>query len=128
MATQQDRASHFDRYVTALAQMPFLVGFHWFEFTDEPAEGRFDGENSNYGLVNIKDEPWQVLVERMTQVKRPGRNSSNSASKASPDALRLKGWTWTGAELRDDSERGVVAKRQRRLIDRYRNHESTPHP
>lgn len=66
--TQQDRAEHFDKFVTALAQMPFMVGFHWFEYCDEPAEGRFDGENSNYGLVNIKDEPWQVLVERMTQV------------------------------------------------------------
>ena len=66
--TQQDRADHFDQYVTALAQMPFMVGFHWFEYYDEPAEGRFDGENSNYGLVNIKDEPWQLLVGRMTQV------------------------------------------------------------
>ncbi len=66
--TQQDRADYFDRYVTGLAQMPFMVGFHWFEYCDEPAEGRFDGENSNYGLVNIRDEPWTVLVERMTQV------------------------------------------------------------
>ncbi len=68
LATQQERADHFDRYVTALAQMPFMVGFHWFEYADEPAEGRFDGENSNYGLVNIKDEPWDILVQRMTQV------------------------------------------------------------
>ena len=66
--TQKDRAEHFDSYVTALAEMPFMVGFHWFEYCDEPAEGRFDGENSNYGLVNIKDEPWQILVERMTEV------------------------------------------------------------
>ncbi len=68
LPTQRDRAEHFDRYVTALARMPFLVGYHWFEYGDEPAEGRFDGENSNYGLVNIQDEPWSVLVERMTQV------------------------------------------------------------
>jgi hypothetical protein len=68
VATQQDRADGFDNYVTALAKMPFVVGFHWFEYADEPAEGRFDGENSNYGLVNIKDEPWQILVERMTHV------------------------------------------------------------
>ncbi|MBM3840396.1 MAG: beta-agarase [Verrucomicrobia bacterium] len=68
VSTQQDRAGHFDRYVTELIRMPFMVGFHWFEYCDEPAEGRFDGENSNYGLVNIQDEPWQVLVERMTQV------------------------------------------------------------
>jgi hypothetical protein len=68
VATQQDRADRFDAYLSALAKMPFVVGFHWFEYADEPAEGRFDGENSNYGLVNLKDEPWQILVERMTRV------------------------------------------------------------
>jgi len=66
--TQRDRADRFEEYVTALMRLPFMVGFHWFEFCDEPAEGRFDGENSNYGLVNIKDEPWEVLVERMARV------------------------------------------------------------
>ena len=68
VATQQDRAERFDAYVTALAKMPFLVGYHWFQYFDQPAEGRFDGENSNYGLVTGKDEPWPVLVERMTRV------------------------------------------------------------
>lgn len=68
LATQQDRADHLDRYVTGLAQLPFIVGYHWFEYSDEPAEGRFDGENSNYGLVNIKDEPWTVLVTRLQEV------------------------------------------------------------
>jgi len=45
-----------------------VVGYHWFEHADEPAEGRFDGENSNYGLVNIRDEPWSILVARAVAV------------------------------------------------------------
>jgi hypothetical protein len=68
VATQEERAQHFDNYVTALLGLPFAVGFHWFEYADEPAEGRFDGENSNYGVVNIKDEPWVTLTERMKAV------------------------------------------------------------
>jgi hypothetical protein len=68
VATQQERAEHFDQYVTALLDLPFAVGFHWFEYADEPAEGRFDGENSNYGLVDIHDEPWAILTERMRSV------------------------------------------------------------
>lgn len=40
-----------------------LVGFHWFEWADEPATGRFDGENSNYGLNNIKDEPYLTFYK-----------------------------------------------------------------
>ncbi len=66
--TQKDRADGFQRYVEALEDIPAAVGYHWFEYTDEPASGRFDGENSNYGLVDINDNPWQVLVERMTAV------------------------------------------------------------
>jgi len=68
--TQKDRADGYERYVTGLLKLPFLVGWHWFQWSDQPAEGRFDGENSNYGLVNIKDEPWQVLTERMTAFNR----------------------------------------------------------
>lgn len=66
--TQAERADCFEAYVTALLQLPFAVGFHWFEYADEPAEGRFDGENSNYGLVNIRDEPWEILTTRMREV------------------------------------------------------------
>jgi len=66
--TQQDRAESFERYVRELAALPMVVGYHWFEHADEPAEGRFDGEDSNYGLVNIEDDPYQALVEAMTKV------------------------------------------------------------
>ncbi len=68
--TQQERAEHFERYVRELMALPMVVGYHWFEHADEPAEGRFDGENSNYGVVNIQDEPYQVLTETMTRVNR----------------------------------------------------------
>jgi hypothetical protein len=66
--TQEERANCFEAYVTALAQTPFVIGYHWFQYTDQPAEGRFDGENSNYGLVKLNDEPWDLLVDRMTKV------------------------------------------------------------
>ena len=66
--TQKDRADGFTRYVQGLIDLPFMVGFHWFEHADEPKEGRFDGENSNYGLVTIEDRPWDGLTQAMTQV------------------------------------------------------------
>ncbi len=68
VATQSDRAEGFTRYVRGLLDLSFLVGFHWFEHADEPKEGRFDGENSNYGLVTIEDKPWEVLTTRMKEV------------------------------------------------------------
>ncbi|MGD0459576.1 MAG: beta-agarase [Terriglobia bacterium] len=68
VATQRDRAEGFTRYVEALAGLPSCVGYHWFEYRDEPAEGRFDGENSNYGLVKIDLTPWTMLTDRMKEV------------------------------------------------------------
>lgn len=69
VATQADRAAGFTAYVEALAALPSCVGFHWFEYRDEPREGRrLDGENSNYGVVKIDFTPWEVLTKQMTQV------------------------------------------------------------
>ncbi len=69
VATQEDRAKGFAAYVEALAALPTCVGYHWFEYRDEPKEGRrLDGENSNYGIVKIDFTPWEVLTTRMKQV------------------------------------------------------------
>jgi hypothetical protein len=69
VATQEDRAKGFTDYVEALAALPSCVGFHWFEYRDEPKEGRrLDGENSNYGVVRIDFTPWDVLTKQMTDV------------------------------------------------------------
>jgi hypothetical protein len=49
------RGQGHKNYTTSLAPLKGVVGFHWFEWTDEPVEGRKgDGENSNYGLVDLK--------------------------------------------------------------------------
>jgi len=66
LATQSDRADAYERYTLSSFAAPYVVGQHWFEFTDEPKGGRFDGENSNFGLVSTSDVPWETLVGRMT--------------------------------------------------------------
>jgi agarase len=68
VATQQDRADLFDHYITAISKLPNCVGYHWFEYADEPKEGRFDGENCNYGLVKIDDSAWDLLTDRVREV------------------------------------------------------------
>ncbi len=65
--TQVERARCYREYLTTLLSLPFVVGAHWFKYTDEPAEGRFDGENSNYGLVNIKDEPYELFLQTVRE-------------------------------------------------------------
>lgn len=60
---QAARARAYTDYVKWLESLPEAVGYHWFEWCDEPKEGRFDGENSNYGLVNIHDQPYRQFVK-----------------------------------------------------------------
>jgi hypothetical protein len=59
---QLARAKAYTDYVNWLLSVPEAVGYHWFEWVDEPKEGRFDGEDSNYGLVNIRDKPYEDFV------------------------------------------------------------------
>lgn len=63
---QAARARAYTNYVKWLESLPEAVGYHWFEWCDEPKEGRFDGENSNYGLVNIHDQPYMQFVRTVT--------------------------------------------------------------
>lgn len=60
--TQTERAEHFAAFAHRHLAPPWGVGLHWFEWTDEPPGGRFDGENSNWGLVSLEDEPYAELV------------------------------------------------------------------
>ena len=67
---QAARARAYSNYVKWLESMPEAVGYHWFEWCDEPHGGRFDGENSNYGLVDIHDRPYTEFVKAVTQANR----------------------------------------------------------
>jgi hypothetical protein len=65
--TQEERASRYTRYVETLAALPQMIGFHWFQYSDQPTMGRFDGEDCNYGIVDQKDEPYEPLLSAMRE-------------------------------------------------------------
>ncbi|MEM0379004.1 MAG: hypothetical protein QXL98_03105 [Thermofilaceae archaeon] len=68
VSTQSERANLTYSFVTGLIKLPYVIGYHWFQYFDQPKEGRFDGENSNYGLVKIDDEPYQEMVEMFARL------------------------------------------------------------
>ena len=62
--TQTDRAKAFRTFQEYLFSRPYMVGSNYFMWADEPALGisrRFP-EDSNYGLVNVEDEPYEELT------------------------------------------------------------------
>jgi hypothetical protein len=69
VATQRERAEGYECYVGSLARLPFILGWHWFQFFDQSPGGRsFDGEDSNYGLVDIENRPYEELTTAMRDV------------------------------------------------------------
>ncbi|RIL04756.1 MAG: hypothetical protein DCC71_12970 [Proteobacteria bacterium] len=65
---QPARADAYEGYLDRVLARPWIVGAHWFEWADQPASGRFDGEDNNWGLVTIDDEPYPELLLRMWSV------------------------------------------------------------
>jgi Putative Ig domain len=63
-ANQQARATDYANFLAPLYEdAPWLVGDEWFQYTDQPANGRVpNGENNNFGLVNIDDQPYPEVT------------------------------------------------------------------
>ena len=74
--TQDERAAAAETFVKLLRATPFVVGHSYFMWVDDPPLGirKLFGEDSNYGLVNERDEPYQKLTDvfRRCQSLSPG--------------------------------------------------------
>src|SRR5882724_178046 len=69
--TQAERAEHYRAFVSKVANEPYIMGTHWFQYLDQPPGGRWiDGEDSNYGIVDIHDQPYEKLVGAMTETHK----------------------------------------------------------
>ncbi len=68
--TQEQKAACYAIFANQIADLPFMVGYHYFMWADEPAEGISSTfpEDSNYGLVNVRDEPYETLTRVATQI------------------------------------------------------------
>jgi len=60
--TQQERADSYRYYVEHGATIPQLVGTHYFQWNDQHAVGRFDGENWQIGMVDVCQQPYAEFV------------------------------------------------------------------
>jgi len=59
---QAERAAGYRYYVEQSAAHPAVIGTHWFQWLDQPATGRNDGENFNIGFVDVTDQPYAEMV------------------------------------------------------------------
>jgi hypothetical protein len=70
--TQDQKAACYRIFANMTADLPFMVGYHYFMWADEPALGISSTfpEDSNYGLVNEQDEPYLILTKTAGEVNR----------------------------------------------------------
>lgn len=85
--TQAQRAQNYSRYVEDLLACPMVVGAHWFEFADQSPQGRFDGENSNYGIVDIHNRPYTELLTAMKQTNEAAKKLHADSPRQAPESL-----------------------------------------
>lgn len=68
VANQVDRGEAYKNYLKSALQNPALVGAHWFQFADQPASGRSDGENYQIGFVDICDRPYPETIAAAREI------------------------------------------------------------
>jgi hypothetical protein len=66
VADDQQRGHCYARCVEMLGELPFVVGCHWFQYYDEPTQGRKDGESCNFGFVDVDDRIYEGLAGAAT--------------------------------------------------------------
>ena len=70
VGTQAERAQGAAAATRNFAALPEIVGTQWFQYYDHPKGGRSDGEDYNFGLVDIQDRPYERLVEALAAANR----------------------------------------------------------
>ena len=72
LETQDERARAAGMFYRMMLNHKGMVGVSWYEYGDDPALGvrRRHPENSNYGLVNKLDQPYEKLVNTFRSINR----------------------------------------------------------
>lgn len=87
VATQSERAAAYAGLVADIATVPYVIASHWFEFADQSPQGRFDGEDSNYGVVDIHNNPYTELLAAMKATNGRVHELHAATTRQMPDKL-----------------------------------------
>ena len=92
--TQWERAKATDIFAQTLLSLPFAIGYDYFMWVDQPPLGvsLVFPENTNYGIVNIEDEPYPLLADIFTKIHADPmacRNATPPKGNPMPKAKHL---------------------------------------
>jgi hypothetical protein len=86
VGSQAERARGAAAATLNFARIPAIVGSQWFQYYDHPKGGRADGEDYDFGLVDIDNRPYRRLTAALGAANReaPAIHSA-AASQPEPD-------------------------------------------
>lgn len=64
--TQEDRGRYYQHFALACLEAPNVVGWHYFKYSDDPAESKAldSAGGANKGMFNLEGRPYPPLLDR----------------------------------------------------------------
>ena len=70
VGTQAERGEAYMRFLSNAAAHPNTVAAHYFAYNDQPIDGRYDGENYQFGFVDVCHTPYREFTDAVAQTNR----------------------------------------------------------
>jgi len=83
--TQAERAAGATAATANFAAIPEVIRSQWFQYYDHPKGGRIDGEDYDFGLVDIDDSPYRQLTEALAAANRRAAAIHEAAASPVPE-------------------------------------------
>lgn len=108
---QQARGDAYRQFTTRLAKVPWVIGADWFQWMDEPPSGRrIDGEDVNFGIVDIDDRPYEGLAQAIRETT-PKLNGLHEASARELSSANL----WRDSYLKRPTQKAPYLQKPIRI-------------
>lgn len=66
-SSQEERGKAYRYYVENAAENEYCTGAHYFQYNDQAALGRFDGENYQIGLIDVCQKPYEDFIKHIIE-------------------------------------------------------------
>lgn len=67
MSNDKKRGERVYKYIKEVINSKYIVGYHLFQWFDQPPKGRFDYQNSNFGIVNVNNEIYKDYAQYLKE-------------------------------------------------------------
>ena len=121
--TQKERTAATELFAKTMLSSPGLLGYDYFMWVDEPAEGISDAfpEDSNYGLINLNGDAYPEITSMFTRLHKdigkwrvaavpPAREAPPAGGATAAQAIAKLGAAPDAACLRDGDRYVVKSK------------------